>query len=199
MGIGWAVIKALAIYEGITQAREISERFNFYRWAREYCDEVGKPLLRIGMKRSPFEPPNGDYTLDIDPRVEDLTDTIGVLGDERFMPFEDKKFGVSFNEHTLEHLHSVEDVELAVNECRRVADYAVLLAPSPYSIYANFFCPSHRLRLWFNGNKILVRENDLRTGLGPAYQGDTGGEPLNSIGQFMVLKYEELTPPVILG
>jgi hypothetical protein len=152
------------------------------------------------MHRGPFEPPNGDVTLDIDPEVEKIPG--GVLGDERFMPFADREFSFCFNEHTLEHLHSAADVELAVNECRRVADYTVLLCPSPYSIFATFFCPSHRLRLWFDSdnNKIIVRENGWRTGVGKVYTGDTGGVTIgkNSIGQAMVFKYEELKPPVII-
>ena len=197
MQTGWKVLigalTAAVIYEGAIQLSEINERFSYWNWAREYCNKSGKQLLRIGMKRGPFEPPNGDATLDIDPTIQDIPG--GVLGDERFMPFTDKQFGVCFNEHTLEHLNTPDDVELAVNECRRVADYAVLLCPSPYSIYGTLFCPGHRLRLWFDNknNKIVVKPNEWRTGLGKRYQGDTGG----AVMQTMVL-YEEIPVPAII-
>jgi hypothetical protein len=183
------------LYEGTIGATELHERFNNWNWARDYCDQVGKPLLRIGMHRGPFEPPNGDYTLDVDPAIEDIPG--GVLGDERNMPFCDKQFGVCFNEHTLEHLHDAQSVEMAVNECRRVADYAVLLCPSPYSIYATLFCPSHRLRLWFDNknNRIVVKPNTWATGFGWVYEGDTGGA---RITQQMILNYDEMKLPIII-
>jgi len=203
MKTGWKVLIGVAagalIYEGIVTAGELSERFDNWAWAREYCDRVGKPLLRIGMHRGPFEPPNGYYTLDIDPAIENIPG--GVLGDERRMPFHDKQFGVCFNEHTLEHLHDAESVEMAVSECRRVADYAVLLAPSPYSIYASMFCPSHRLRLWLDNdkNQIVVRPNTWRTGMGKIYPADTGGEKIaRNVGQQMILRYDEMKLPAII-
>lgn len=161
--IGW-ILAGILTYEGLVHVTESAERHSSYRWARNYCDEVGKPLLRIGIRRGIFEPPMGDVTLDIDPEIEKFPG--GVLGDERYMPFEDKEFGVCFNEHTLEHLETPEDVELAVNECIRVADVAILLAPSPYGLYANFLCPTHNLRLWFEDGKIRVGKNQFKTGLG---------------------------------
>lgn len=192
----WKIALAALTYEGVIQVKEHKERHDYFNWARGYCDSVGKELLRIGMRRSGLEPPNGDVTLDIDPEVLNIAG--GVQGDERFMPFRDKEFGVCFNEHTLEHLHSAEDVEMAIKECRRVADYTVLLAPSPYSIYASLFCPSHRLRLWFDNeqNEIVVRPNDWRTGLGYSYEADTGGVVIR---QAMVLSYDQIELPAIIG
>lgn len=202
MGVGLNLLLTLlgtvGAYETVIQVQEFNERNEYYKWARQYCDSVGKPLLRVGMKRSILEPPNGDYTLDIDPAVLELTDTIGVQGDERAMPFPDKMFGVCFNEHTMEHLNTIEDVELAVAESRRVADYAVLLCPSPYSLYATFFCPSHRLRLWFDNdnNRITVKPNDWITGVGKTFSADTGY--LAPVGQAMVLNYDQIELPAII-
>jgi hypothetical protein len=192
----FGVIGAALTYETAIQVKENVERHDYFRWARNYCDAVGKPLLRIGMRRGFLEPPNGDVTLDIDPEVLNIPG--GVLGDERLQPFYDKEFGVCFNEHTLEHLLTTEDVELAVNECRRVADVAILLCPSPYSLHSTFFCPSHRLRLWFDNdeNRIIVRPNNWRTGIGKIYPGDTGGVPLN---QSMVMRYEEIKSPIVIN
>lgn len=170
------------VYEGFIHLAETQERWNYYNYGRDYCTKTGKQLLRIGVRRGVLEPPMGDVTLDIDPVV--LNYEGGVLGDERHMPFADKQFGVCFNEHTLEHLETPKDVELAVNECIRVADIAILLAPSPYGIYATFFCPLHNLRLWFDNenNTIKVAENKYITGVGviaPAI----GNENHQRIGQ----------------
>ena len=162
----WAIAGIIAAYEGIIQIKEFDERHRYYNWARRYCDDVKKPLLRIGMRRSSLEPPSGDVTLDLDPEIENVEG--GVYGDVRDIPYPDKTFGVTFNEHVLEHLHTAGDVEAAISECVRVADKTVLLCPSPYSIYASLFCPTHNLRLWFDAknNKIVVRPNKWRTGMG---------------------------------
>jgi len=190
------VLGTAVIYEGVIQLNEIAERENYWQLARKYCDKIGKPLLRIGIRRSSFEPPNGDVTLDVDLKVLDIPG--GVHGDERAMPFSDKEFGCCFNEHTLEHLHTCEDVEMAVNECARVADFTVLLCPSPYSIYSNLFNPTHYLRLWFDNdkNRVIVRPNHWRTGLGFVYEGDTGGMG-KSTGQAMVV-YEPINLPAVI-
>jgi len=169
----------LTTYEVAIQLKEHSERRKYWDIARAHCDQSGKKLLRIGIRRGIFEPPNGDVTLDLDPVVLNIPG--GTCGDERDMPFADKEFGVCFNEHTLEHLHSREDVELAVNECVRVADKAILLCPSPYSIISNLFCHTHYLRIWFDKDKIRVTNNDYRV------LPDTLPLP-SAIGQALVLK-----------
>lgn len=140
-----AVGVGLGLYELAMQAPEISDRHETWSWARAYCAQVAKPLLRIGMRRSPLEPPNGDVTLDIDPAIRAVPG--GVQGDERDMRlFADGQFGVAFNEHTLEHLLTPADVPLAVRECLRVADYAVFLFPSARSLVARLH-PTHQLQL----------------------------------------------------
>ena len=168
-----AIALGLAAYEGTVQLQEIDERYSYWRQARAYCDSVGKPLLRIGIKRGLFEPPNGDVTLDIDPII--LSVPGGVKGDERDMPFTDRQFGICFNEHTMEHLHYPEDVQAAVNECCRVADYAIFLCPSPYSIIG-LLHPDHNLRIWFKKeNRIVVQQ--LKT---PRKDPDTFGQVIVS-------------------
>ena len=200
MKTGWALLlgalSAAVVYEGAIQLSEIAERAKYWQLARAYCDAVEKPLLRIGIRRGPFEPPNGDVTLDVDTKVLDIPG--GVHGDERAMPFRDKEFGIAFNEHTLEHLHTAEDVELSVNECRRVADYAILLCPSPYSWYASLFNPTHYLRLWFDpaNNKIIVRPNNWNTGIGFVHEGDTGSIG-KTTGQAMII-YDPINIPAII-
>ena len=177
------LLKAALVYEIAIQTKEGIERHHYWGISRQYCNLVGKPLLRVGMNRSFLEPPNGDMTIDIDPEIQSIPG--GVWGDERHMPFTDKQFGVCFNEHTLEHLHTLEDVQLAVNECVRVADRAVFLGPSAYSLYSNLFCPTHNLRLRFDdtNNRIEVVKNEYRTGWGHKI-GDTDHPP--GLGQVMI-------------
>jgi hypothetical protein len=162
----WATIGKLALaYQAGITVRQIVERHTYWKQARDYADSVGKPLLCIGMSRLPWHAPNGDTTVDIDPAVEAIPG--GVCADERAMPFADEEFGAVFNSHTLEHLATAEDVEFAVNECLRVADKAIFLAPSPYDLLSNLYS-AHHLRLWFDqtNNRIKVTDNRWRTGLG---------------------------------
>ncbi len=194
MNVGWKVflggVGLIAVYQVTTSIRENAERHWWYDWSRQYCDTVGKPLLSVGLQRWSMFPPDGDYTLDIDPEV--LAVPGGVLGDECDMPFPDKMFGVAYNPHTLEHLNTAEDIEKAVSECRRVADYAVLLAPSPYNIYSNLFCPSHNFRRWFDSdrNEIVVRPSEWQTGFGEHYSS-------RGTGQAMIT-FEPLPLPAII-
>lgn len=145
----------LGFYELGIQSREFDERHSAWRSAQAYCNAVGKPLLRIGMRRSPLEPPNGDVTIDVDRVV--LSIPGGVQGDERAMQmFASKRFGVAFNEHTMEHLDAPEDVALAVAECLRVADFGYFLFPSAASIVANLH-PTHHLQLEAVAGGMQVR------------------------------------------
>jgi len=163
------LIKLLAGYEAGMITRQIGERIRYYKEARAYADTVGKPLLNIGMQRAPWQMPNGDVTVDLDPKV--LTIPGGVMTDERDMPFGDKEFAIVVNSHTLEHLPDAQSVEQAVNECLRVADKAIIICPSPYELISNMFCPGHHLRLWFDqtNNRIKVTDNRWKTGLGYNY------------------------------
>ena len=160
-------------YEGGIGIRNIIERHTYYNEAKEYCDKIGKPMLRVGMRKWFWEPPDADTTVDINPEVENTPG--GICADERNLPFANKEFAVCINQHTLEHLSGIGDVEKAVNECVRVSDITVLLTPSPYSIFTNVFNPNHNLRLYFDqvNNTIRVEENRYN---------------IRSIGQAIVVK-----------
>lgn len=165
---------SLAMFEAGTQVKEVMERHRLFRQARATCAANQKQLLRIGVRRGPLEPPNGDVTLDIDRAVLGIPG--GVCGDERAMPFADKEFGVCFNEHTLEHLENPEDVALAVRECVRVADVAMFLCPSPYSVWSNLFNKTHHLRLWLRDDEIWVTRNTMRLPFLPEPPGAIGND-----------------------
>lgn len=135
----------VAGYQAGIVAAQYGARHRWFLASRDYCRKVGKPLLRIGIRRSPWEPPNGDMTLDIDPIILQVPG--GVLGDVRNMVmFRDRQLGVCFIEHVLEHLYTPADVQLAVNEALRVADYVVILFPQADNISA-YLDPTHRLLL----------------------------------------------------
>ena len=187
LGITGTVIGGAAVYEGVNALKENGERHTWFNFARQYCDAVGKPLLSVGMRRHSWEPPNPDYVLDTDPAVLDIPN--GVLGNECDMPFSDKQFGFVYNAHTLEHLDSIEDIERAITECRRVADFVILLCPNPNGIYSNLFCATHKFRLWFDqfSNRIIVKPSNWQTGMGTHYE--TGAS---------MLTYEPLPFPAVI-
>ncbi len=141
----------IGMYEVGVQLPEYMDRHDGFTAARAYCRSVGKPLLRIGVHRSPLEPPNGDVTLDLDPSVTDIARGV-ILGDERNMAmFTDRQFGVAFNEHTLEHLITAEDVAESVRECLRVADYAIFLFPSRNLLVGKVLWSPSALGRFFGG------------------------------------------------
>lgn len=176
-----AILLGMVAYQATISLSEYIERHGHFLRSREYCDQAGKPLLRVGMNRAPWEPPNGDVTIDLAPEVLNVPG--GVQGDERFMTmFSNKQFGVCFNEHTLEHLASVNDVVAAVSECVRVADRAVFLCPSPYSL-VNLIAPSHYLQVKFQDGEILVRRNMMRTGIIIGFGGDGSGTGVAPLGE----------------
>lgn len=143
MSVAVPLLAIAGVYQLGVSTREHFERHAYWQWSLKYCRQVGKLLLRVGMRRSPLEPPNADVTLDIDPAVLQVPG--GVQGDERSMfLFGNKQFGVCFNEHTLEHLLTPDDVGLAVAECLRVADYGIFLFPSPTGILTHLY-PGHNL------------------------------------------------------
>jgi hypothetical protein len=156
IGIITKLLIGALVYEGAISVKEEIERHSAYNQAREYSDATGKPLLVVGMKRFPWQPDNGDITVDLDPKVEELEG--GICADICDLPFPDKYFGAVYCPHVLEHLRTAEDVQQAVNECTRVADEAYFLCPSPYKI-SNLFLPSHHQRVWFDQalNQIRVK------------------------------------------
>jgi hypothetical protein len=190
------VVAAVPVYEGTIGVKETIERHHYYNIGRAYCDLVKKPFLAVGLQRWSYEPPNADVVADIDPQVLDYPG--GVQTDERDMPFADKQFGAVYNAHTLEHMATPEDVELAMNECLRVADVGLFLCPSPYSLYANMFCPAHNLRLFFDSDneKIVVRKNNWRTGIGKR---DGGGYMAPAaVTDQAIIAWEPMNIPTII-
>lgn len=125
--------------------------------ARSLADDLGKPLLNAGCGGELWHfaadaiSRRSDTNLDIVPRnVPNF-----VLGDVQDLSmFGDKKFGVAFCSHTLEH---VEDPERAIQELHRVADHVVIITPSWWDI-ATYFNPDHQWLLSKDGNWVRLRQ-----------------------------------------
>ena len=111
---------------------EVSKRWSAYRQARAYCDKVEKPLLRVGMRKWNWEPPDADVTCDIDPSVTKYPG--GQVCDIRTLPFEDKHFGACLVQHVLEHLSTPDEAYRALAEAERVADKVWVIAPDPLNL-----------------------------------------------------------------
>jgi len=153
MGALGALLTLAALYETSIQVKENIERHDYFNSAREYSRSVNKPLLCVGMKTKFWQPPDGDVVVDIDPAVLQIRN--GIQADIRKMPFSDKQFGACYVSHVLEHLDSMQDVDMAVRECVRVSDKVVFLCPSPYSLFG-VFAPEHKLRIWFDSGNNQV-------------------------------------------
>ena len=151
----WVLIGAgaVAAYQTTIFFVELDERRRVSAQSLAYCRSIGKPYLVVGMRMYARHPDDGDVTLDVNPEV--LNQPGGVVGDVRDMPFANKQFGVCYCAHVLEHMYSIEDVQRAVAECTRVADYAAFLCPSPYSL-VNLIHPTHHLRVWFDSSTDTI-------------------------------------------
>jgi len=156
------VLLAIAVYEGLQQAREIAERLEAYREAEAYARSRGKPLLIAGMPRSPWthgagKREYGDVVLDINPLVLNIINGVGVRADVRWIPYSDKHFGAALVSHTLEHLRTKEDALMALRELNRVADRVFVVGPSKTSILA-WLHGEHRLWVQVENEKVVVEE-----------------------------------------
>ena len=125
--------------EVAAQTVEFENRGNYYVKAYMKSREYGKPMLVIGNPKGRHK--CGDILLDINPRGEC---PVEVKGDVRDMyMFSDKEFGSIYVGHVLEHLH-LNDALKAIDECRRVGHYIVILYPVKASIIARFH-PDHKM------------------------------------------------------
>ena len=152
------------MWEGIIQLKENSDRSTVYQEAQIYADSLNKPLLvvggplggkvrgTLGIRSHGY----GDVCIDIDPGA-----CIGapeaVVGDIRSIPYSDKYFGAVFVSHVLEHLPTVEDCEMAIEELNRVADKAFLCVPSKASFFA-WFVPDHHLWITESNGNLRIEQ-----------------------------------------
>ena len=126
--------------------------------------ETGKPLLVIGGPlgclpsiHQFFIPLHGcgDVCYDINPKAcGDCS--VSIEGDIRNLPYRNGFFGAVFVSHVLEHLRTIEDLEIAISEMGRVADNIVMQIPVEFG--KTLHMPGHRLNLGFVNGGIEAEE-----------------------------------------
>lgn len=149
-----AILVGTAIYEGLLQTVELTERHQIFKQARDYADSLGKPLLVIGTPKWKFSHPYGDVTIDINPRMGDGKIEVA---DVRDIPYSNRYFGAAFCSHVLEHLATIEDASQALNEMERVADRVFVVSPHKTSIFAHIH-PNHHLWVTPSGDGYIIEQ-----------------------------------------
>ena len=149
------LLAGIAIREGICQMIEVSERRKIFNQARQYADNVGKPLLVVGAPKLRFNHPCGDVTIDISPAMARFCN--GEVADVRAIPYPDDSFGAAFCSHVLEHLATVDDAGKALDELERVADKVFVASPSKSSLSA-WLNPNHHLWVTSSGDGFILEQ-----------------------------------------
>lgn len=148
-------------WQALVSIGEYSERKQVYVQARTYANSVGKPLLVVGTTNVPMDYPCGDVSLDADPFARGNRCVNTIVADVRNIPYPDGYFGAVFISHVLEHLATVEDVELAIHEASRVADKVFVVGPSRLNLYA-WVLPDHLLWVWQEGDVLYAEQRQDR-------------------------------------
>ena len=157
----WNILKGIIIYESLFQISEAIERGDVYQKAELYALSINKPLIVIG------GPSGGNYILkqilgyrahgcgdvcvDVDPKAC-IESQFPILANITNIPLPDK-YGVAYVAHVLEHLPTVEQAEIAMNELNRIADAVFICYPSRYSISA-WLAPDHHI--WVNDDNGII-------------------------------------------
>lgn len=136
------ILIVAAAFQAVVYMRAVQERRDVFTQARNYADNVGKPLLVVGTPKFVFNHPCGDVTIDIDPRTTRWCNT--QIADVRDIPYPGKYFGAAFASHVLEHLPTVAEAYKALDELHRVADEVFVVVPSKLSLPA-WLHPQHHL------------------------------------------------------
>ena len=153
------MIKQLLIGTGISQAflqtLELQERRQIFKQARDYADSVNKPLLVIGTPKWGVNHPCGDVTIDITPGLGRACPV--EIADVREIPYPSGYFGSAFCSHVLEHLATVDDACIALDEMERVADRVFTVSPHKTSLLA-WLHPNHRLWITPSGDGHIIEQ-----------------------------------------
>lgn len=156
MRLWQTILLGLILREGHQQVVERGERRLVFTQARKYADSVSKPLLVVGAPKIVFGGhPCGDVTIDIDPSIPTVCDV--TLADVRDIPFRSEYFGAAYVSHVLEHLPTVEDARLALDELRRVADKVFIVSPHKTSLVAWLY-PDHHLWVTASGDGYIIEQ-----------------------------------------
>jgi len=111
-----------------------------YAAASAYAESVNKPLLKVG----------GPYGLDPGNVV---------AADIKDLPYyPDKTFGAAFCSHILEHLPTINDAMLAINELNRVAERVYIVSFPKNNLIARLIADQHVWITEFPNGDILLEQ-----------------------------------------
>lgn len=155
------MFKALAIglltQQSMLAAMNLREKRIIFQQAKDYAESLGKPLLVVGTPKISLMHGCGDVTIDIDPGI---TPCDVEIADVREIPYTDGYFGAAYASHIIEHLATVDDAKLALNELHRVADQVFVVSPSKMSLPA-WLNPDHHLWVTASGDGFLLEQRGI--------------------------------------
>ena len=149
------ILAGLVAREGMQQAVELGERRRVFNQAREYADSIGLPLLVVGTPKWGFNHPCGDVTIDIQPGLGGNCEV--EIADVRSIPYPTGYFGAAYASHVLEHLPTVDDAVMALDELERVAEKVFVVSPHKSSIAAWLY-PGHHLWITASGDGYIIEQ-----------------------------------------
>jgi hypothetical protein len=133
----WRVLLAEAANVALATFTEYNERLSVFRQARQYADQVGKPLLNYGCKDIEPYVSLSDINVDIIPR--NVKNFMLAPPDSMRLPF---KVGevVTFCSHVLEH---VQNPNALLKELNRISDKLFIVLPKWWNLSA-WINPNHK-------------------------------------------------------
>ena len=160
------ILGGLAALEGVQQTTELNERHKVFNQAREHSNSLGLPLLVVGTPKHGFSHPEGDVTIDNDPAKQGHGNT--ELADVRNIPYPSGYFGAAYASHILEHLPTVDDACIALDELKRVAGKVFVVSPHKSSLIAWVY-PGHHLWITPSDDGFTIEQRG-NPGLAPREQ-----------------------------
>lgn len=156
--IGKLFLAGLVAREGVMALQQIYDRQKIFRQARTYADRVNKPLLVVGTPKWGLYHPCGDVTIDIGPGWGQACDV--EIADVRDIPYPSEYFGAAYVSHVLEHLPTIEDAFIALDELERVADKVFTVSPGKGMI-VNWAYPGHYLWVTPSGDGYVIEQRRM--------------------------------------
>jgi hypothetical protein len=155
-------IKSLLGYQSLVSISEFTERNKVYEIAKSCAADLDKPLVVVGgntvqlwgITISIEIHGSGDACFDLNP---DACTANYINADVRDIPLADKYAGAVFCSHLLEHMPTVYDAQLAMQELNRIADAVFICYPSKLNIMA-WIHPDHHLWVSIKDGQIQFEQ-----------------------------------------
>lgn len=157
MKIFLIILSVIFCYYCVCKSYQILEKLLKFISARRLANKLNKPLLNAGCGGAwhhylhKFIQERCDINVDLIPR--DAPNFISADIQNLHM-FTDKKFGVAFCSHTLEH---VQAPPLAIRELQRVADIVIIAVPKWWDIFS-YFGKNHKWLVLSKKYQVRLRK-----------------------------------------